>query len=149
VSASVRDRIVDAAIAALNASAAKPTGAPAVDDTRMEPYAVNELPAVTVFELREEDEYEKSGRWAYFLKRTMTLRVEIRVAGDPPRKVIDPLYVWAGKALAGQQFGGLAEDCIEALSEWQYADNDQPYALLSVDFRVFYVTLKADPTATQ
>jgi len=101
-----------------------------------------------VFEIREESETEKEGRWAYFLKRTFTLRVEVRFAGDAGRTVFDPMLVWIGTQLGGSQFGGLAEDCYESLTEWQYADLDQPYTLVQIDFRVHYSTLKADPTRT-
>lgn len=150
MTASVRKQIVDAAITLLNDS--PPAGVPAADDTRLEAYTGPELPAISVFEIREEDETEKEGRWSYFLKRTFTMRIEIRIAetlASGARVAMDPLYVWVATKLGGQQFGGLAEDCYEALSEWQYAAEDQPYTLLQLDFRVLYSTLKTDPTRTQ
>jgi hypothetical protein len=152
MTASVRSQIVDAAIALLNTS--PPAGVPEADDTRLESYNADagELPAITVFEIREEMETEKEGRWSYFLKRTFTMRVEMRVAETvavKARLAMDPLYVWVGQCLGGQQFGSLAEDCYEALAEWQYAAADQPYTLLQLDFRVLYSTLKTDPTRVQ
>lgn len=150
MTASVRKQIVDAAIARLNAS--PPSGIPTADDTRLESYTPEELPAMTVLELREEAETEKEGRWSYFVKRTFTMRVETRIAetlATSARNTMDPIYVWIGQQLGGQQFGGLAEDCYEALLEWQYAAEDQPYTLLQLDFRVLYSTLKVDPTRTQ
>lgn len=150
MTASVRSRIVDAAIAALNTS--PPAGFPTADDTRLESYTADELPAVSVFEVREESETEKEGRWSYFIKRTFTLRIEIRIAetqAKTARATMDPLYVWVGQTLGGNQFGGLAEDCYETLAEWQYAAEDQAYTMLQLDFRVLYSTLKSDPTKTQ
>ena len=150
MTASVRKQIGDAAIALINAS--PPAGVPVADDTRLEAYSGPELPAISVFEIREESETEKEGRWSYFLKRTFTLRVEIRIAetlAHAARAAMDPLYVWVGTQLGGQQFGGLAEDCYEALAEWQYAAEDQAYTLLQLDFRVLYSTLKTDPTRAQ
>lgn len=150
MTASVRSRIVDAAIAALNTS--PPSGFPTADDTRLESYTADELPAVSVFEVREESETEKEGRWSYFIKRTFTLRIEIRIAetlAKKARATMDPLYVWVGQTLGGNQFSGLAEDCHEALGEWQYAAEDQAYTMLQLDFRVLYSTLKSDPTKTQ
>ncbi len=152
---SVRKQIVDAAIALLNAS--PPSGVPQADDTRLESYSGPELPAITVFELRENDALEKEGRWSYFLNRDLTVRVEIRIAETTvktARQAMDPLYVYVAQQLAGigqqnQTFGGLAEDCYEALLEWQYAAEDQPYTLLQLDFRVTYSTLKTDPTRTK
>jgi hypothetical protein len=155
MTASVRKQIVDMAIAQINTSA--PSGVPAANDTRLESYQPSELPAITVFEIREEGESEKSSRWGYLIKRTFTLRIEIRVASDSDtvssREAIDPIYVWVAQqtASAYQQpaFGGLAESCYETLLEWQYADSDQGYTLLQIDFRVEYSTLRNDPTKTQ
>jgi hypothetical protein len=149
MTASVRSQIVTAAITAINTS--PPGGVPTADDTRLESYTAGELPAITVFEVREEAETEKEGRWSYFVKRTFTLRIEIRIAATvalAARAAMDPLYVWIGQTLGGNQFGGLAEDCHEALLEWQYAAEDQPYTLLQLDFRILYSTLKSDPTKT-
>jgi hypothetical protein len=147
VTDSIRKQIVDAAITLLSTNA--PMGTPAIDDQRLESYQPEELPALTVFQIREEGESEKEGRWSYFVKRTLTLRIELRVAGDTARAAVDPTYVFIGQALGQQKFGGLAEDCYETLLEWQYADVDQPYNLLQIDFRVEYSTLKSDPTRTQ
>lgn len=152
MTASVRKQIVDAAIALLNAS--PPGGFPSIDDTRLEPYSADgaELPSCTVFEIREEGDTEKEGRWSYFVKRIFTMRVELRIAETvalKARAAMDPLYVYVGQTLGGQQFGTLAEDTYESLLEWQYAAEDQAYTLLQIDFRVLYSTLKADPTRTQ
>jgi hypothetical protein len=148
---SIREQIIEAAIVALNTG--RPGGVPAADRTRMEPYQAGDLPAVTVMPVREGMVHEKSSRWAYYLKRTLTFRVECRVAGNPADELLDPLLTWAGQALAtppnGAAFGGLAEDCIETLCEWQYAAQDQPYAMAMLDFTVEYVTLKADPTKAE
>ena len=152
---SARQQIVTAAIALLTTS--KPSGVPQIDDTRLESYTTAELPAVTVFRIREEGESEKEGRWSYFVKRTFTLRVELRFASDTAPADMDATYVWVGQQLGQQTFGvnanesggNLAEDCYETLLEWQYADSDQPYTLLQIDFRVEYSTLKNDPTRSQ
>jgi hypothetical protein len=143
---SVRKQIVDAAIALINTS--PPYTAPLADDTRLQSYTPAELPSIAVFEVREDGQSEKEGRWSYFVKRAFTLRIEIRVAADHPRPIVDPMYVWIGQKLGAQQFGGLAEDCYETLLEWQYADADQPYTLLQIDYRIEYSTLKNDPTKT-
>ena len=150
---SVRQQIVTAAIALLDTS--RPGGVPQPDDTRQQSYQPEELPAMTVFRIREEGESEKEGRWSYFVKRTFTLRVELRFASDTAPADMDSTYVWVGQKLGKQQFGPsanggtLAEDCYETLLEWQYADSDQPYTLLQIDFRIEYSTLKEDPTRTQ
>ena len=146
--ATIRNRIIDEALVLLNTS--PPVGFPDVDDHRLESYQPAELPAVTVFEIRDEGEINKvGGRWGYFVDRNLTLRVEVRVAGDVGRDIVDPFLAWIGQQLGGQQFGGLATDTFEALTEWQYAAEDQPYTLVQQDFRVQYTVLKSDPTRTQ
>jgi len=137
---------VDAAIVLLNT--ATPAGVPAADRVRFEPYTPEELPAINVMPVREESE-KKTGRWGGLLTRAFTLRVECRVAGDPADELLDPLLTWAGQALGNQQFGGLAEDCVETLCEWSYAGSDQNYSMASLDFRVNFSTLSTDPTANQ
>jgi hypothetical protein len=144
---SIRQQIVTAAIGLLNTS--RPGGVPAPDDSRLQSYMPEELPAMTVFRIREEGESEKEGRWSYFVKRSFTLRIELRFAADTASADMDATYVWVGQQLGQQQFAGLAEDCYETLLEWQYADSDQPYTLLQIDFRVEYSTLKNDPSRTQ
>jgi hypothetical protein len=153
---SVRSRIIDAAISQLNTNT--PAGVPAADDTRLESYTPGELPSILVFENREQGETEKEGRWAYFVKKALTLRVEIRIAETDvlkSRAAMDPIYCWCVQQIAAPYqgptapFGGLAEDCYESQLEWQYAAEDQAYTLLQIDFRVEYSTIKNDPTRTQ
>lgn len=151
---SVRSRIIDAAIAQLNTNT--PSGVPAADDTRLESYTPGELPSILVFENREQGETEKEGRWAYFVKKALTLRVEIRIAETDvlkSRAAMDPIYCWCVQQIAAPNqapvFGGLAEDSYESQLEWQYAAEDQAFTLLQIDFRVEYSTIKNDPTRTQ
>lgn len=151
MTATVRNQIMDAALAMLNNS--PPGGVPQTDDGRIQPYSEDELPTAVLYEIREDDQNEKEGRWSYFLKRTFTMRIEVRVAapagGDSPRAAIDPILVWIGKTLGAQQFNGLAEDCYEQHTEWQRADESRPYTMVQVDFVIEYSTLKSDPTRTQ
>jgi hypothetical protein len=144
VTASIREEVVLAAMARLNTG--PPSGVPATTRTREAPYQPSELPAMTVKSLREESETKKEGRWSYFMGHTFTLRVEFYVAGDAADSLVDPLYTWAVQSLEGQQFGGLIEDCVERLMEWEYADQDHPYAKATLDFVVLYNTIKSDPT---
>jgi hypothetical protein len=151
---SVRSRIIDAAIALLNTNT--PSGVPQADDTRLESYTPGELPSILVFENREQGETEKEGRWAYFVKKALTLRVEIRIAETDvlkSRAAMDPIYCWCVQQIAAANqapvFGGLAEDSYESQLEWQYAAEDQAFTLLQIDFRVEYSTIKNDPTRTQ
>lgn len=145
IGASIRSQIISTAVSLLNTNT--PANVPLADRSRFEPYQSADLPSINVLPVREEDE-KKDGRWGYLLTRGMTLRVECRVEGDPADELLDPLVTWAGKCLGAQQFGRLAEECIETLTEWSYAGADQNYSMCAVDFRVTFSTLSNDPTST-
>lgn len=144
---SVRDQIIETAVAALNTS--RPPGIPAAVRIRMEPYQVTDLPAITVAPHTDETTTLKNDRWGPVLDRLLILRVAIYVAGPAPDALADPMAVWCEKVLNSNALGGLANDLLPGRFEWQYASEDQQYALLLADFHVWYQTLRADSTATQ
>lgn len=144
---SIREQIIEAALAALNTST--PGGVPAADRLRMEPYQIEDLPAIVIMALREEIEPLKDSRWGPLVNRVLTLRVACYAAGSPADGLIDPLLTWADQALDSNQFGGLANDTLPALIEWQYAAEDQQFAVALADYRITYQTKRADATATQ
>jgi hypothetical protein len=141
---SVREQIVQAAVALLNTAA--PPGMPVFTRTRLEPYGAEELPAGTVRALREEIEYEKGGKWGPFRKRTFTLRASLFCLGHEGN--LDDMVVWVTSQLDGQ-FTPLIEDCIEGLYDFQTALEDHPYCALALDFRVHYHTIVGDQTRAQ
>ncbi|MBS0364906.1 MAG: hypothetical protein JSR67_03670 [Proteobacteria bacterium] len=147
MSPTVRNRIMDGILAALNA--ATPSGVPQTLDGRTEPFQAAELPSIVLFELREEDQPQKDSRWSPFLDRTFTVRLEVRVIGQPARTAADPILAWIGQVLGGSQIGGLAIQCHEVLTEWQRVTEDYPYTLVQTDYRISYVTLMTDPTRQQ
>jgi len=148
--ASIREQIVSAIITALNTS--RPNGVPVAARARMEAFIPEELPAITVKPVREEIEHESQGKRFPYQKRILTLRVSVMVAGaaaaDGVDALADPMLVWATSRLSGQHFPTLMEECIEALNEWEYAAEDQPYMAVHQDFRIEYHTLVGDQTAT-
>jgi hypothetical protein len=135
---------MDAILAAVNAS--PPTGVPQTSDGRFEPFQASELPSIVLFEVREENEPQKAGRWSPLLQRSFTARFEVRVDSVPARTAADPIIAWLGQTLGGSQLGGLAEQVYEQLSEWQRIAEDFPHTLISIDFRVDYTSLMSDPT---
>lgn len=144
---SVRDQIIEAAIAALNTS--RPGGIPAADRIRTEPYQAQDLPAITVAPHTDETTTLKNDRWGPIIDRLLIMRVAIYVAGAAPDALADPMVVWCEKVLNSNPFAGLANDLLPGRFEWQYASEDQPYALTLADFHVWYQTLRADSTKTQ
>lgn len=144
---SVRELVIEAALAALNTNT--PSGVPQTSRARQEPYTPQELPALTVKPIREEIEYEQIGKAMVFRRRVLTLRLTASVTGDD--SAADPLLTWATSVLDGPGFATpkLIEDCIEALYEWEYAAEDQPYLSVHQDFRVHYHTIVGDQTRAQ
>ena len=146
MTASVREQIVEAVLAALNTET--PVGIPQAQRRRGQPYQSSELPAISVKPVREEIEYEQSGKRSYFRKRVLTLRVSVWTIGDD--SVADPMTNWATQVLDGQIIAPpLIEDCIEALYEWDYSNEDQPYNVVHQDFRIHYHTVVGDQTRAQ
>jgi hypothetical protein len=144
---SVRDQIIAATIAALNTST--PGGVPAAVRVRMEPYQPSDLPTLTVAPHTDEGSPLKSDRWGPILERLLIMRVSIYVSGAAPDALADPIIVWCEKTLNSNPLGALATDILPGRFEWQYANEDQAYALLLADFHVQYQTLRTDPTKTQ
>jgi len=143
--ASVREQIIETLLSRLNTGT--PDGVPAVTRAREEPYSEDELPAAAIRAQREEIDYEAEGKRSYFRRRVLTLRVSLYFVGDD--SIGDPMAIWVSSRLDGQTVPSLVEDCIEALYEWEYAAEDQPYTALHQDFRIHYHTLVGDQTRTQ
>lgn len=142
---SVTEQIVASALTALNTGA--PSGVPPVTRTRFEAYGAEELPAATIKKLREEVNFEKGGKWGPLRYRVLTLRLTVYALGD--ESAIDPVEVWATSVLDGQAFSPLIEVCIEGQKEYHFANEDQRYCQLDLDFRVHYHTVVGDLTAAQ
>lgn len=136
---SVRDRILAAAVAALNA------GTPPCQSfrSRTSAFAMNELPARVVYPVNEAP--ERAG--ANVCKRSMTLRVEVMTAGAAPQdETLDPLLVDAVKRLsADATFQALLEQFDEDRVAWQIEPAEMDIACAAVDFRVVYAHAPNDP----
>jgi len=146
VTSSVREQIIDAVLTALNTGT--PVGVPQAERRRGQPYQATELPAISVKPVREEVEYEQSGKRTYFRKRVLTLRISVWTIGDD--SVADPMTTWATQVLDGQIIvPSLIEDAIEALYEWDSSNEDQPYNVVHQDFRIHYHTVVGDQTRAQ
>lgn len=142
----IRDQIIEAAIAKLNTST--PVGVPTATRLRMTPYEPEELPAINVFPVREEVRSDPAGRFGPVVMRSMTFRVLLHARGSDtvsPDKALDDMAAWVSH-LGGQQFGGLAIDTEESSLEWLYEEEDFAYSSLAIDFRVDFKTLKSDQT---
>lgn len=143
----IREQIIEAAVAALNTGT--PTGVPQCVRTLMQPSEQSQLPAITVFPVREEIDPAKAGRWGPIIVRTLYLRFVIYASGDPADGALDPIIQWVSQQLGGSQLGGLAQDAVEHELTWQYDEGNFAVAAVAMDFRIEYQTLRNDAALTQ
>jgi hypothetical protein len=138
---SYRDKIIAAAVAALNAPGDKPATA---YRTRTDAFAQTELPAMLVYPVREQA--ERAGRTVS--KRTLLLRVEVMTSGDAPQDaVLDPVLVYVVRTLyADANFLGMILALEEQSIEWQVEGGELDYAIAVVDFALTYTSQVDDPT---
>lgn len=138
---SVREQLVVAAVAALNA------GVPpcAFERTRSVALVDADLPRGVVYPVR--DPKENPFLEGLVTRSRLTLLVELRALGSAvarPDQAVDPLYVWAVSKLVGNKFGGLALKTTEGDNTFQYDQGDRPLCLLTVEFLVEYQYLAAN-----
>jgi hypothetical protein len=72
--------------------------------------------------------------------------VQLRVAGNPPDKELDPYRTWAIKQLvADQTMGGLAKSVEYLGGEWLAVPSNKVYGAVQLQFHVKYLARAADP----
>jgi len=142
MSASVREQIVEAVVAALtNNNPPAP-----VYRSRVQPLSSAEtLPAYVVYPHGREPA-ERLGMEA--VKHTLTLRVEALVKGQPPLdQALDPLLTYAVQTIsADPAVAALVIDVIEESAEWEMESAYEDVGAGAQDFTVTYATLRGDPT---
>ena len=142
--ASVREQIVVAAIAALNAGT--PGGVPAAERTRSTAVEEAGLPSIIVYPTRETS--ASAPAHGPIVHRRLTLAVECRAKGDGtvrPDQAVDPLVVWVIKALAGSVLGGLAHVIEEGDITFAYEQGEAPLCLAVVEMVVEHQHLVTNP----
>ena len=149
-SSSIREQIVLAAVALLNASG-KPSGL-VVDRERTHPSESSQLPAIHVYCEDEEPSPLKDQSFrSPIVQHHLVLMCELRAqasASVPPDAAIDPLYVWAAQqVLQNEEFGGLAMGVTEGPMKWKSREADAIYAAADLRFVVHYRTTRVDPTS--
>jgi len=149
--ASVRERIVEAAMTALEQSAS-PNPA-VVHRYRTRPIERDQLPAIVLYPTvppgRGQSELVQRLDHDDGLERTLNLRAECRAEvaeGEIADAVVDPLYLWVVTALrADPTLGGLAVDLQERAVSYDAAESGRIFAACAVDFEVTYYTAEDDP----
>jgi hypothetical protein len=82
------------------------------------------------------------------LEHALSVRIELRVTGEPPDAIVDPLYVWVIKTLRGDPtLSGLCRDIEEQASSFDAEERDRIYGALALDLLVSFATKENDPEA--
>lgn len=158
--ASIRDRLIDALFAALNGAALGPLTKPAnllVVEERLHPNEQSQLPVIGMyFEDEEPEPLAKQEFAAPLTKKKLGMALEFRAlasvpgqAVQKPRKVIDPLYLWAMQQLgADEKFGGLAMGITEGPTKWLSKESNAIVAAAAQQFTIHYRTSRLNPSTT-
>ena len=149
--ASIRERIVAAAVVALNTGA--PVGVPQAERERLAAVDPNvDLPSIIVFPVHDVPE-QVGGDGGPLVRSRLTLTVECRAAGTAsvrPSQATDPLFVWVVKTLVGTRLpdgsGGFLTHFInQGETTFSYEQGEAPYCLAAIEMTAVYQQLVADP----
>lgn len=148
--ASIRDRIIAAAITALNTGA--PGGVPTAERVRTADLEPSDLPSIIVYPTRTSPDPLGGGE-RNAVRARLSFNVECRAAGTGsirPDEAIDPLCVWVIKALGGKRLsdgagGFLNHDIVEGETTFVFEQGAAPYCLASVEMTAVYQYLVSNP----
>lgn len=77
--------------------------------------------------------------------RSLSVDIEVYVRGDAPDTLADPIIDSAHrKLMADKTLGGLCENITETGSQWQAKEADLTAGMLSVSYRIKYLTKSGD-----
>lgn len=119
---SVRERIVEAAVAALNSGT--PIGVPAAERATTIAIDSHTLPKLLVYVGPKDRASDVGGKRGPLRAREMQLTIEAWTLGTDelsPDAVADPLLVWVIKALEDQSLSGLVTGLREQETEFELA----------------------------
>lgn len=144
--ASKRETIIQATISALEATG-KPAGL-LVHRFPTRSLDSDDLPAIAVFPLTDPaGEVTHDGHRDHALTLGLELRAQAS-SGQSPDQALDPLYVWAVRALfADATLGGLTTALWEGSTEWSAEERSAVFGAALLTFEIEYETTEADPEA--
>jgi hypothetical protein len=151
VPTSIREQIIVALVAALNAGAGGITGL-TIHRERTRAIENDSLPAILVY--ADDDVPKTLGAQVYaapLTERQITLALECRAQGSSgvsPDEALDPVLVYAAQTvLANEKFGELASGVEEGKTVWNSREGDVPVASAHLSFTIRYRTSRLDPTS--
>lgn len=139
----IREQIVAAVLAALNAEA-KPEGVPACERVSYLAASSSNTPRMMMYPVRESVARHNNGPAA---RRELTVRIDCRaaaLAGEGADTLVEGMVAWATKALAGNRLGGLANDVSEVAIDWSFEASEYLLVEASVEYSISYQTHVSD-----
>ena len=148
--ASIRRRILTAVVTQLNV--VSPAGVPVAALNRTFTHDLAELPALTVYSVREDGEVVGGGKGP-ITRRQFAFACEALASGDAIEDALDPILVHVTKQLNGQRLseGGavITHEVQESTTEWEFEQLEVRLGRATIEFVVGYQTLTADLEATK
>lgn len=143
--ASIREQIMQAAVAALNAGSGKPVGT-TVMRSRLSAIEQSELPCIVVYQGSEPVQTMKGLKFSPILERSLNLMIELRVSDEAPDAALDPFLTYVTATLQGTtNFGGLANAILEKDITWELAEgSDFNYGRAVMTWQIDYQTATAN-----
>lgn len=140
IDTSIRQRIRDAVIAALNGGADSPAMAV---KARTDAFAPEELPKYLVRFVDESGSLASRATAA----RALTFRIECHVSGAAPDDLLEPLLVYAVSTIfADAPLAALVERIDEPHLGWDLEGGYLEGGLAYIDVPVMFTTQRGDPT---
>ena len=137
---SIREQVVDYLETRLQ-DAGGPVGLN-VHRSRHRPIDHDQLPAVVVYPVDEDTELASMD---FDVRRTLRLRFECRVKGNPPDTALDPILNWVNqRVFAVSKLGGLAIWVRELRTQWAGESHLETFGAAAVDYEVAYETMQND-----
>lgn len=151
MASSIREQIIGAVMAALNAGANPPAGL-TIHRERTRAIEIDSLPAIMVY--ADDDVPKPLAQQVYaapLTERQLSLALECRAQGTgsvSPDEALDPVLVFAALAVfADEKFGGLANGVEEGRTVWSSRESDAPVAAAKWTITIKYRTSRLDPTS--
>jgi hypothetical protein len=143
----LRTQIVTEIVTALNTDA--PSGFPVASRLRLHQLENEELPAISVFPVRDVVQ-PATNRPGPLVLRELAITVEVRISGDDPDVLLDPYVARVEQVLARYQGVSIdVHDCLIQSVDYEFAQRAQMHGAAAVQAIVHYQSRRDDPERAQ
>lgn len=137
---SIREQIVKAALAALNAPVGKPATAVR---SRIDAYSEVEMPAIGI--TPELEDVDRSSKDVAYRKLRLRVGILVKATGAADAAADTVIQHVITSLYADESLGGLALQIAEEKLVWEFEPSLNDVCSVQMDFQVAYTTKVADP----